>query len=134
MKHNTALNLSCYFNGYLVCQMPATMIEVELKIKMIQGKYTFNKDTSTRTEMYHLWDRADRRVKVHTKKRRTCRKEVIDIVDSTNPETDIQDGEGFVYAPKVFTNPNYAPTIPLTESENSEVELTNKDFIGEYCG
>ena len=134
MEHNTALNLSCNFNGYLACQMPANTVEVELKIKMTQGKYTFNKDTCTRMEMYCPWGRVDRRVKVHPKKRRTSRKEVIDIVDSTNSETDIQDGEGFAYAPKVFTNHNYAATIPLTESENSEVELTNKDFIGEYCG
>ena len=77
----------------------------------------------------------DRRVKIHTKKRRTNRKEVyVDTVDSTNSETDIQDGEGFAYAQKIFTNPNYATTIPLTESKNSEVELTNKTFIGEYCG
>ena len=58
---------------------------------------------------------------------------MIDTVDSTNSETDIQDGEGFAYAPKVFTNPNYAVTIPLTELEKSEVELTNTNFIGEYC-
>ena len=43
MEHNTTLNLSCNFNGYMVCQMPKNMVEVELKIKMTQGKYTFNK-------------------------------------------------------------------------------------------
>ena len=124
MEHNTALNLSCDFNGYLVCQMPANTAKVELKIKTITGKYTFNKDTCTRTERYHPWDRADRRTKIHTEKRRTNRKKV-------NKDTD---GAGFAYAPKIFTNPNYAATIPLIESENSEVELTNNNFIGEYCG
>ena len=54
-------------------------------------------------------------------------------MDSTNLETDIQDGEGFAYALKIFINPNFATTIPLTETENDEVELTNKNFIGEYC-
>ena len=49
-------------------------------------------------------------------------------------ETDIQDGEGFAYAPKIFTNPNYDTTKPLTESKSSEVKVTNKNFIGEYCG
>ena len=115
--------------------MPPKTVEVELEIKTTRGKYTFNKDTYTRTERYHPWDRADRRAKIHTKKNRTNRKEVnVDTVDSTNSETDIQDGGGFAYAPKIFTNPNYAATVPLTESENSEVELTSKNFIGEYCG
>ena len=135
MEHNTALNISCDFNGYLVCQMPPNTVEVELKIKTTQGKYTLIKDTCTRTERYHPQDREDRRAKNHTKKRRTNRKEVnVDTVDSTNLETDIQDGEGFAYTPKIFTNPDYAKTIPLTESENGEVELTNKNFIGECCG
>ena len=53
MEHNTALNLSCNFNGYLVCQMPMNTVEVELKIKTTRGKYTFNKDTCTRTDTIH---------------------------------------------------------------------------------
>ena len=135
MEHNTTLNLSCDFNGYLVCQMPKNMVEVDLKIKTTRGKYTFNKDTCTRTERYCPWDRVDIRAKIHTKKRRTNSKEVhVDTVDSTNLETDIQDGEGFAYAPKIFTNTNYATTISLTESENSQVEVTNNNFIGECYG
>ena len=83
MEHNTALNLSCDFHGYLVCQMPVNMVEVELEIKMTQGKCTFNKDTCIRTERYHPWDRADRKAKIHTKKRRSSRKEVeVETVDS----------------------------------------------------
>ena len=94
----------------------------------------FNKDTCTRTERYCPWDRADKRAKIHTKKGRTSRKEVeVETVDSTNSETDIQDGEGFSYAPKIYTNPEFAVTIPLSESEDNQVELTNKHFIGEYC-
>ena len=135
MEHNTTLNISCDFNGYLVCQMPMNTVEVELKIKTTQGKYTLNKDTYTRTERYPPWDRADKRTKIHSKKRRASRKEVnVDTVDSTNSETDIEDGEGFAYAPNIFTNPSYATTMPLTESEDYEVELTYKNFIGEYCG
>ena len=40
----------------------------------------------------------------------------------------------FAYAPKIYTNPNYAITVPLTESEDNELELVPKNFIGEYCG
>ena len=82
MEHNNALNLSCEFNGYLVHQMPTNMVEVELKIKTTQGKYTFNEDTCSRTERYCPWDRANRRAKIHTKKRRTSRKQVeVETVD-----------------------------------------------------
>ena len=112
MEHNTTLNLACDFNGYLVCQIPTNTVEVEVKIKTTQSKYTFNKDTSTRTERYHPWDRADRRAKIHTKKRRTSRKEVeVEMVDSAKSEMDIQDGEGFGYAPTIFTNPEYAAPL-----------------------
>ena len=45
MDHNTTLNIACDFNGYLVCQMPADTVEMELKIKMTRGKYTLHKDT-----------------------------------------------------------------------------------------
>ena len=61
MDCNTALNVACDFNGYLVCQMPADTVEMELKIKTTRGKYTLNKDTCMRTERYCLWDRADMR-------------------------------------------------------------------------
>ena len=61
MDHNTALNFACNFNGYLVCQMPADTVEMELKIKTTRGKYTLHKYTCMRTERYHLWDRADER-------------------------------------------------------------------------
>ena len=57
--------------------MPANTVEVELKIKMTRGKYTLNKDTCMRTERYHPWDRVDKRSKIHTKRRRTTRREVI---------------------------------------------------------
>ena len=59
---------------------------------------------------------------------------------STNSETDIQDGEGFSYPPKVFTDPELAKTISLTNSNdndineinitNSNVEATNPNLIG----
>ena len=136
MEHNNALNVSCNFNGYLVCQIPKNMVEVELKIKTTRGKYTLNKDTYTRTERYHPWDRADRRAQIHTKKRRIPRRETFHIdtpIYSTNSETDIQDGKGFACAPKVFSNPEYVATLPQMETESSELEVTPNKFIGEYC-
>ena len=126
MDHNTALNVACDFDGYLVCQMPADTVEVELKIKMTRGKYTLNKDTCTRTERYHPWDRADKRSKIHTR-RRTTRREVDSEMVRSNSETDIQNGKGFSYPPEVYTNPDLANTITLTDTDN-DVEATNPNL------
>ena len=52
---------------------------------------------------------------------------------TTSSETDIQDGEGFSYPSKIFTNPEFAKTILLTESDDDEIEVINPNFIGEYC-
>ena len=98
MENNKALNVSCNFNVYLVCQMLENTVEVELKIKTTRGKYILNKDTYTRTERYHPWDRAHRRSQVHTRKRRTPRRETVNVDtpgDTTTSETDIPKGEGF---------------------------------------
>ena len=135
MDNNQALSVTCDFNGFLVCQIPKNTVKVELKIKTTRGKYTLNKDTYTRTERYHPWNRANRRAQIHTKKR-TPRREAVNMdtpVDSTNSKTDIEDGEGFAYAPKVFTNPEYAAIVPQTETEGSDLGVVHSNFIGEYC-
>ena len=132
MEHNTDLNVAGDFDGYLVCQMPADTVEVKLMIKMTRGKYTLNKDTCTRTGRYHPWDRVDKRPEIHTKRRRTTRREVDSEMVTSNPETDIQNGKGFSYPPEVYTNLDLANTIPLTDTDN-DVEVTNPNFIGEFC-
>ena len=43
--------------------------------------------------------------------------------NSTSSETDIPKGEGFGSLPRVFTEPEYANTLPLTEND-SELEVT----------
>ena len=44
-------------------------------------------------------------------------------------------GKGFVYPPEIFTNPEFTRTVPLTDMDNEEIELevTNPNFIGEFC-
>ena len=44
---------------------------------------------------------------------------------------DILDGEGFAFAPKVFTDPHFAATVPQTEIKGCDPIHGN--FIGEYC-
>ena len=131
MDCNTPLNVACDFDGYLVCQMPADTVEMELKIKTTRGKYTLHKDTCMRTERYHPWDRADKRSKIHTR-RRTTRREVESEITG-NSKTDIQTGKGFVYPTEIYTNLEFAKTITLTDTDNGDVEITNPNFIGECC-
>ena len=126
MDHNTALNIACNFSGYLMCQMPADTVEMELKIKTTRGKYTLHKDTCTRTERYCPWDRADKRSKIHTR-RRTTRREVESEITSDS-ETDIPTGKGFVYPPEIYTYPEFSKTITLTDTDNDDVEITNPRF------
>ena len=89
-----------------------------------------------RTEKYCAGDWADRRAQVHSKRRRASRKEVTKrdttVDHTTNSKTDIPNGEWFGYPPRVFTDPEYANTLPLTEND-SEPEVTQSDFIGDYC-
>ena len=125
MENNKALNVSCDFDGYLVCQIPDNTVELELKIKTTRGKYTLIKDEYTRTERYLPWDRANRRAKVHTIRKRMSQREIVSkdtTVDNTSSETDIPNGEGFGYAPKVYTDTKYAANLSPTETECSELE------------
>ena len=42
-------------------------------------------------------------------------------------------GKGFTYPPDIFTNPEFAKTIPITDMDSEEVEVPNPNFIGEFC-
>ena len=131
MDCNITLNATCEFDGYLVCKMLADMVKMELKIKTRRGKYTLHKDTNTRTERYHPWERADKRLKIHTRRN----KREVDSEVTTSSETDIQMVKGFAYPPKIFTDPEFAKTVPLSDTDCDEigVEVTNPNFVGEFC-
>ena len=88
MALNKVLNATCDLNSYLYCWMPDNAVEVEVKIKTTCGKNTLIQDDNSRTEKYHSWDRAYRRSKIHTKRRRATRKEVVSKTN-TNSETNI---------------------------------------------
>ena len=135
MEMNKALNVSCDFDGYLVCLIPDNTVEVELKIKTTRGKYTLIKDAYTRTERWHPWDRANRRAQIHIRRRRTPQKDITgkDTTIDNSLEADIPNGEGLGYAPKVYTDPNVAAVISPTEMALSAPEEPQKNFIGEYC-
>ena len=63
------LNASCSFqNGLLVCKLSGAAVEVVLKVKMRWGKQTLIEDQYNRTEKFCPLERADRRVKITTRR------------------------------------------------------------------
>ena len=42
-------------------------------------------------------------------------------------------GTGSAYPPENFPCPEYAKTITLPDTDSEEVEVTNPNFIGEFC-
>ena len=68
------LNASCSFqNGLLVCEFTGDAVKVVLKVKMKWGKHTLIEDRYNRTERFHPWERADRRNKINTRRKRMPR-------------------------------------------------------------
>ena len=60
MAFNKSLNATCDLNRFLFCKMPVGALEVQIKVKTIWGKFTMIQDTHTRTEKYHMWEKAQR--------------------------------------------------------------------------
>ena len=85
------------------------------------------KDTYTRTEKYHAWERVDRRSSVRTRRRRTPHRDVrhSHAEDNTTSETDVLVGQGLRYPPQVFTNPNYTAAVPHMEEEEERQVTIN---------
>ena len=88
-------------------------------------------DIHTRTEKYHVWEKADGRSNIRTRKRKApCKITSMQAEDNTS-ETDVPTGQGFRYPPQIFTDPTYAAAIPQMEEEKeSEPE---RKFLGKYC-
>ena len=133
MALSKTLNTTCDLDGYLFWRMPADTLEVEIKVKIKWGKYSMFQDTYTHTEKYLAWDRADRRNSVQTMRRRTPHREVRSSHEDNNTtsETDMLVDQSFRYPPQVFTDPEFAATIPQMGEE--EEEVSNNKFVDKYC-
>ena len=114
MALNKTLNATYNLDGYIFCRMPADTLEVEIKVKTKWGNFSVFQDIYTRTEKYHTWDRADRRGSVKTRRRRTPHREVRSSHEENNTtsETDVLVGQGIRYLPQVFTDSEFAATVP----------------------
>ena len=60
MAFNKSLNATCNLSGFLFFKMPAGALEVQIKVKTTWGKFTMVQDTHTRTEKYHMWEKAQK--------------------------------------------------------------------------
>ena len=113
MNQPQHLSISVDFQGYLVCQIPADALEVELKIKIKWGKFTLHMDQFTRTEKYRIWRKASKH-KMHSRKRRCLSDSHLNI--SSDSGMVINQGQGLGYPPKIFldsdSDQEFPPIIP----------------------
>ena len=142
---NKQLNASFNFqNGLLVCELTGDTVEVVLKVKTKWGKPTLIEDRYSRTEKFCPWDRADRRVRINTRRRRMPRHTQDpysnkndtkgDSVESTESGMYIQTGKGFSYPPFIFTDPEHAINIPNSDTVDGVTERPQLDsYVGDYC-
>ena len=116
MNQPQPLSISLDFQGYLVCQIPADPLEVELKIKTKWGKFTLNTDQFTRTEKYRAW-REVTRCKIHSRRRKCLSNSHLNI--SSDLSMFINHGQGLGYPQKIFIDSNsdqeFPPHVPILE-------------------
>ena len=138
------LNALCSFqNGLLVCELTGDGVEVVLKVKMRYGKHTLMKDQYNRTEKFHQWERADRRVKISIRRKRMprCTQDTNskdndtrgDSVESTDSGTCLPTGKGHSYPPLIFTDPEHAATIPDSDIDSVTERPQISSYLGDYC-
>ena len=130
MASNKSLNAACDLDGYLFCKMPVGVLEVEVKVKTTWGKFSMVQNIHTRTEKYHMWEKANGRSTINTRKRKAPHKMTTMQTEDNTSETDVPTGQRFRYPPQAFTDPTYAVTMPQTEEEEAEQE---SKFLGKYC-
>ena len=116
MNQPQPLSISLDFQGYLVCQIPADALEVELKIKTKWGKFNLHTDQFTRGEKYRAWQKANR-CKIHSTSRKHLSDSHLNI--SSDSSMFINHDEGLGFPPKIFVDSNsdqeFPPHIPILE-------------------
>ena len=139
-RMNKQLNAPCNFqNGLLECELTGDAVEMVLKVKTRWGKHTLIEDRYNRTEMFCPWDRADRRVRINTRRRRMprCTQDPNshdgESIESTDSGTCIPTGKGFSYPPLIFTDPEHAANIPDSDIDSVTERPQISSYVGDYC-
>ena len=120
MNQPQPLSISVDFQGYLVCQIPADALKVELKIKTKWGKFTLHMDQFSRTEKYRVWRKAIR-CKIHSRRRRCLSDSHLNL--SSDSSIFINQGQGLGYPPKIFLDNDSDQEFPL-----------HIPILQDYCG
>ena len=68
--------------------MPAGALEVEVKVKTTWGKFSMVIDIHTRTEKYRMWEKADGRSTIKTRRRKAPHKMTTMQTKDNTSETD----------------------------------------------
>ena len=136
------LNASCRFqNGLLVCEHNGDIVEVVLKVKTRWGEHTLIEDKYYKTEKFHPWERADRRVRINTRRKRMSRgtqdpnsnETRCASVESTDSGMCIPTDKGFNYPPLIFTDPEHAVNIPDSDIDGVTEGPQISSYVGNYC-
>ena len=136
------LNTSCSFqNDLLVCELTGYIVEVVLNVKMKWGNHTLIKGRYNRTEKFCPWERADRRVRINTRRKRMPRHTQDpnsndtrgDSVKSTDSGMCIPTGKGFNYPPLIFTDPEHAAKLPDSDIDSVIEGPKISSYAGNYC-
>ena len=111
MNQPQKLSVACDFQGYLVCQMPKNIMEVELKIKTKWGKFTLHTNQHTRMEKYRPW-KITSCCRIHSRRRLPCHEKSDEHQGSTDSVTFINSSQGMGYPPKTFIASDMDEDIP----------------------
>ena len=113
MSQPQQLSVACNFQGFLVCQMPKDVVEVELKIKTKLGKFILHTDHNTRMEKYRPWNKVSCH-RIHSRERQPYheRTDKPCLNCSTDSGTFIHSGQGMGYPPKTFIDSDSDGEIP----------------------
>ena len=118
MNQPQQLSVAHVFQGFLVCQMPRDVMEVELKIKTKWEKFPLHTDQHTRMEKYRTWKIASC-CRIHSRRTLPCLEKPDEHQGSTDSGIFINSGQGLGYAPKTFipsdTEEDIPPHIPDLE-------------------
>ena len=125
MASNKSLNAACDLDGYLFCKMPVGALEVEVKVKTTWGKFSMVQDIHSRSEKYCVWEKADGRSNIETRKRKAPHKTTTMQTEDNTSETDVPTGQGFGYTPQIFTDPIYVAAMPQTEEKKKQNKKVN---------
>ena len=120
------LEVSCNFDSYLVCKMPNSVVEVQLKIKTKWAKYMLEKTFYTRMEKYRPWDRADKCKRIHSRRPLQEAKDSVDS-SSTDSGTSIPTGHGNGYPPQIFTDPKNLDVQKDSNQNSDQPDIPNID-------